>query len=202
MREVRNRIWRTTYHEKIVLYLNFIRIIQLYQVFPTFHAQKMSGKAWKVEKNKCHNSDIRVEKYVNLDNLYLNRRFMGGFYSEFGTKVKRFGWRRKAWFLRKNREIEILSKKGGVTFFRKFKICRSIFSYPLFFLQEISYPLNFIPLKIDSGRLSAINNDHPLSTSFYGLHFFMPLHLYPSGVTISRRELIILSVSCVSLFNP
>ena len=74
-----------------------------------------------MEKNKCHNSDIRVEKYVNLDNLYLNRRFMGGFYSEFGTKVKRFGWRRNAWFSRKNREIEKLSKKGGgVTFFRKF----------------------------------------------------------------------------------
>jgi len=46
---------------------------------------------------------------------------MGGFHSEFGTKVKRFGWRRNAWFLRTNREIEKLSKKvGGVMFFRKF----------------------------------------------------------------------------------
>ena len=43
-----------------------------------------------------------VKKYVNLVHLYCNRRFMGGFYSAFGPKVKIFGCRQNAWFFKKN----------------------------------------------------------------------------------------------------
>ena len=64
---------------------------------PTFHEQKMSGKASKLGKKaiaffsgKCHNLDILGKKHANLVNLCLNRRFMGGYYST------RFGWRRNA----------------------------------------------------------------------------------------------------------
>ena len=71
----------------------------------------MSGKASKMGKTLkkllpfFQDSAITQTfwvKNVSLVHLYLNRRFMGGFYSAFGTKVKRFGCRRNAWFFKKN----------------------------------------------------------------------------------------------------
>ena len=59
-------------------------------------------KAIAFFSGKCHNSDILGKKYASLVNLYLDRRFMWGFYSAFGPKVKRFGCRRNAWFFKKN----------------------------------------------------------------------------------------------------
>ena len=51
---------------------------------------------------KCHNFDILGKNSLNLLHLYLNRRLMGGFYSEFSPKVKRLGWKQNVWFSRKN----------------------------------------------------------------------------------------------------
>ena len=45
-------------------------------------------KASAVFSGKCHNSDILGKMHANLVNLYLNRRFMGGFYSTFSQKSK------------------------------------------------------------------------------------------------------------------
>ena len=66
-----------------------------------------TGKNHKNElltfSQKCHKSEILGKKYVNLLQLYSNRRFMGGFYSVFSLKLNRFGWRQNAWIFTNNR---------------------------------------------------------------------------------------------------
>ena len=105
----------STNRGKIVLYSKRIRKTRFYLVFHTFHAQKMSGTTLKMGKTvertlllfqeRAIISAFWVKNGLNLRYLYLNRRFKGGFYSEFSPKVKRFGCRRN------------VMKRGAGTFF-------------------------------------------------------------------------------------
>ena len=77
---------------------------------------------------------------MNLVNLYLNRRFMGGLYSEFGPKVKRFGWRRNAWFQEKLENLKNCPKKEERRFLEIFKFVGQFFHTSYFFSKKLHTP--------------------------------------------------------------